>query len=153
MRKRDKLRKGGLRLTKFTLIGLSNAIIDIGVLNLFLWLAHTREPWQLAIYNAIALLLVNINSYVWNSLWTFQGRAEHDLRQATLFILQAIANIGVGSMVFWGLIRPLLVYTDIPTYLVSNVAKIVSMLVASGMSFFLMRYIVFSRKRWFKGRL
>jgi hypothetical protein len=40
---------------------------------------------------------------------------------------------------------------DIPAYLVGNVAKIISVAVASIVSFFLLRYVVFSRKRWFKG--
>ena len=41
-RKREKLRKGSVRFTKFTAVGLSNAVVDIGTLNLFLWLLHTR---------------------------------------------------------------------------------------------------------------
>ena len=38
-----KLKSGGKRFSKFSLVGISNAVIDIGVLNLFLWLAPTRE--------------------------------------------------------------------------------------------------------------
>ena len=38
-----KLKSGGKRFSKFSLVGLSNAAIDIGVLNLFLWLEPTRE--------------------------------------------------------------------------------------------------------------
>ena len=38
-----KLKSGGKRFSKFSLVGISNAAIDIGVLNLFLWLAPTRE--------------------------------------------------------------------------------------------------------------
>jgi hypothetical protein len=41
----------------------------------------------------------------------------------------------------------------VPTYLAGNVAKIVSVTVASTISFFIMRYVVFSRKRWFNERL
>lgn len=153
MRKRDRLKRGGKRFSKFTIVGLSNSVIDLGTLNLFLWLAHTRDPSVLFLYNGVALVLANINSYVWNTLWTFRGRAEHDLRQAILFGGQALVNIGVSNGLFWVLIRPLLVYTDIPTYLVGNTAKVISIVVASTMSYFLLRYLVFSRKRWFKGRL
>lgn len=149
----DKLKSGGRRFSKFGIVGLSNAALDIGILNLFLWLEPTRDTLQLVLYNGVALVLANINSYVWNTLWTFKGRAEHNLRQAVLFGLQALVNIGVSNGLFWALIHPLLVFTDIPTYLVGNVAKIISVAVASTLSFFLMRYLVFSRKRRFNGRL
>ena len=150
---RSKLKSGSIRFTKFSTVGLSNAAVDIGVLNLFLWLQPTREVYLLVIFNGIALVLANANSYVWNTLWTFRGRAEHDLRQGVLFALQALVNIAVSNTLFWALIHPLIVNTEIPTYLVGNVAKIASVLVASTISFFILRYVVFSRKRWFRGRL
>lgn len=153
MSKRAKIKSGGLRFSKFSIVGLSNAVVDIGVLNLFLWLQPTREVGVLVLYNGIALVLANVNSYVGNTLWTFRGRAEHSLRQTSLFLVQALINISISNGLFWVLIRPLLVGTDIPAYLVGNVAKIISVLVASVISFFLLRYVVFSRKRWFNGRL
>jgi putative flippase GtrA len=148
-----KLKSGGKRFSKFSLVGLSNALIDIGVLNLFLWLAPTREVSLLVIYNGVALFLANLNSYAWNTLWTFRGRAEHDRRQIILFGLQVLVNIGISNALFWALIRPVIVHTEVPTYLAGNVAKIISVTVASTISFFIMRYVVFSRKRWFNDRL
>jgi hypothetical protein len=62
--------------------------VDIVFLNLFLWLAPTREPYLLALYNGVAIVAANANSYVWNTLWTFRGRAERGLRQRVLFALQ-----------------------------------------------------------------
>jgi len=148
-----KLKSGGKRFSKFSVVGLSNAAIDIGVLNLFLWLQPTREVSLLVLYNGVALVLANLNSYLWNTLWTFRGRAEHDRRQIVLFGLQVLVNIGISSGLFWALVHPTIVYTDVPTYLAGNVAKIISVSVASTISFFIMRYVVFSRKRWFKSRL
>jgi putative flippase GtrA len=148
-----KLKSGGKRFSKFSLVGISNAAVDIGVLNLFLWLAPTREVTLLVIYNGVALILANLNSYAWNTMWTFRGRAKHDTRQIVLFGLQVLVNIGISNGLFWALIRPIIVYTEVPTYLAGNVAKIISVIVASTISFFIMRYVVFSRKRWFNDRL
>jgi putative flippase GtrA len=148
-----KLKSGGKRFSKFSLVGLSNAAIDIGVLNLFLWLEPTREVSLLVLYNGVALVLANLNSYIWNTLWTFRGRAEHDVRQIVLFALQVLVNIGISTGLFWALVHPIIVYTGVPTYLASNVAKIISVTVASTISFFIMRYVVFSRRRWFNDRL
>jgi putative flippase GtrA len=148
-----KLKSGGKRFSKFSIVGLSNSVVDIGVLNLFLWLEPTRDVHLLVLYNGIALVLANLNSYVWNTLWTFRGRAEHDVRQIVLFALQVLVNIMVSSGLFWALIHPIIVYTEVPTYLAGNVAKIISVTVASTLSFFIMRYVVFSRRRWFKDGL
>jgi putative flippase GtrA len=152
--RRTKFRKGSIRFSKFSVVGFTNALVDIGTLNLFLWLASTRDPYLLALYNGVALVLANLNSYVWNTRWTFRGRAKRrDPRQRVLFALQALANIAVSNGLFFVLIRPILIYTDVPAYLAGNVAKIVSVVVASIISFFVLRYVVFSRKRRLGGRL
>ena len=148
-----KLKSGGKRFSKFSLVGLSNAAIDVGVLNLFLWLEPTRDVPMLVLFNGVALVLANFNSYVWNTLWTFRGRAEHDTRQIVLFALQGLVNVGISNGLFWALVHPIIVYTEVPTYLAGNVAKIISVTVASTISFFIMRYVVFSRRRWFNDRL
>jgi putative flippase GtrA len=145
--RRTKLKKGSIRFSKFTVVGFANAVVDIGTLNLFLWLASTRDPSVLTLYNGVALVLANLNSYVWNTRWTFRSRAKRrDLRQRMLFALQALANISVSNGLFFVLIRPVRVYTDVPAYLAGNLAKIISVVVASTISFFVMRYLVFSRK-------
>ena len=127
--------------------------MDIVVLNLFLWLAPTREPYLLAFYNGVAILAANANSYVWNTLWTFRGRAERGPRQRVLFALQALFSATVASVIFWALIRFLLAGTDLRAYAAGNVAKVASVVVASTISFFLLRYVVFSCKRWLSARL
>ena len=100
-----------------------------------------------SLYNGVALVLANLNSYFWNTRWTFRGRAQRrNPRQRLLFTLQALFNICISNGLFFLLIRPVLIYTDIPTYLAGNVAKVISVAVASTVSFFLLRYVVFSRK-------
>jgi putative flippase GtrA len=151
---RTKLKKGGIRFSKFTIVGFSNAVVDIGTLNLFLWLASTRDPSVLVLYNGVALLLANLNSYVWNTRWTFRSRAKrNDFRQRSLFALQVLINMVISNGLFWIMIRPVLIHTEVPAYLAGNVAKIISVVVASTIGFFFMRYVVFTRRRWFKGRL
>lgn len=151
--KRQMIKRGGIRFSKFSMVGFTNALVDIGALNLLLWLEPTRDAWVFAIYNGIALILANINSYFGNTLWTFRGRADHGKRQTTLFIVQAIINITVSNALFYLLVRFLLVYDVVPAWIAGNTAKVLSIIVASTISFFLMRYVVFSGRRWFNGRL
>jgi putative flippase GtrA len=118
-----------------------------------LWLEPTREVSLLVLYNGVALVLASLNSYAWNTLWTFRGRAENDARQIVLFALQVLVNIGISSGLFWALIHPIIVYTEVPAYLAGNVAKIISVTVASTISFFIKRYVVIFSRRWFNDRL
>jgi putative flippase GtrA len=144
--KRQRIKNGGIRFSKFSMVGATNALVDIGTLNLLLWLAFTREAWLLAIYNLVALILANINSYFGNAFWTFRGRANHGRRQTSLFLAQALVNIAVSNGLFYLLVRTLLIYDVVPGWIAGNVAKVISITVASVMSFFLMRYLVFNRK-------
>ena len=68
----------------------------------------------LVFYNGVALVLANLNSYVWNALLIFRARAEHDVRQIVLFALQVLVNIGISNGLFWASIRPFIVYTCLP---------------------------------------
>ena len=144
--KREWIKRGSIRFSKFSMVGATNALVDIGTLNLLLWLAPTREAWLLAAYNLVALVLANVNSYFGNAFWTFRGQANHGRRQTSLFFLQALANIAVSNGLFYLLVRTLLVYDVVPGWIAGNVAKVISIAVASVMSFFLMRYLVFARK-------
>jgi undecaprenyl-diphosphatase len=135
--------RAGIKYTQFSLVGASNALVDLGVLNLLLVLDPTRSPGRLVLYNAVALVLANINSYLWNTLWTFRHRSNHDARQLGLFILQAALNVAVGSLLLWLSARWLLSYTSLPPLVGGNVSKVLSMVIASSMSFFLLRFIVF----------
>ena len=79
------------------------------------------------------------------------GRTRPEAGSALRF--PALVNIGISNGLFWALIHPIIVHTDVPTYLAGNAAKIASVTVASTVSFFIMRYVVFSRKRYFNDRL
>jgi putative flippase GtrA len=66
----------GVKYAQFSLVGTSNALVDVGTFNLLLWPTHS--PGLLVAYNVAALALANANSYLWNTLWTFRDQARHD---------------------------------------------------------------------------
>ncbi len=140
---KGRLLSGGIRFSKFSVVGVANAVVDFAVLNLLLWLYPTGDPWQIVLYNLAALVAANLNSYVGNSFWTFRGSAERSRRETVLFVLQAGLNVAVSTGVFWLFVKIVLSYTDLPLYLGENIAKAISVVIASTMSFFIMRYLVF----------
>ena len=140
------LSETGVRYARFSLVGASNALVDLGTLNLLLIMFPTRSPATLVLYNLLALVLTNANSYLWNTLWTFRHHARHDVRQVGLFALQAALSIGAGSLVLWLVARGLVAYEGLSPLVAGNAAKVVSMIVGSSTSFVILRYFVFRRE-------
>ena len=128
---------------KFSVVGLTNVVVDYGTLNLLLVLFPTRDPNHLAFYNLVALALANTNSYLWNTRWTFRSRVRRDLRQKAMFALQALLNVVVSSVVLLLAARILFVYAALPSIVVGDLAKVLSSVVATTLSFLILRYVVF----------
>lgn len=146
-KKQHRLARFARRFSKFSVVGLINAVVDLAVLNLLLWAYPTEEPWQFVLYNFVALVLANVNSYVLNSLWTFRGQAHPSLKQGGLFALQALVGVGVSSALFWIFISYTLNSTGLSPVVAGNVAKVISTAIASTLSYFVQRHVVFPRER------
>jgi membrane protein DedA with SNARE-associated domain/membrane-associated phospholipid phosphatase/putative flippase GtrA len=143
----EQLPETGVKYAQVSLVGASNALVDLGTLNLLLLIWPTREPGLLVLYNLLALTLTNANSYLWNTLWTFKHHARHDARQVGMFAAQAALSIGVGSLVLWLVARGLVSYEALSPLVAGNAAKIVSMIVGSTTSFVILRFFVFRREK------
>ncbi len=146
-KKQHSLARFARRFSKFSVVGLINAVVDLAVLNLLLWAYPTEEPWQFVLYNLVALVLANVNSYVLNSLWTFRGQAHPGLKQGGLFALQALVGVVVSSALFWLLVHYTLNSTGLSPVIAGNVAKVISTVIASTLSYFVQRHVVFPRER------
>jgi putative flippase GtrA len=143
---RDSQKQAGKKYAQFSVVGFSNMLVDVGVLNLLLFLAPTGSPELLVLYNVGALILANANSYLWNTLWTFKEQARHDAKQAGMFTAQGLLNVAVGSALLWAAARGLHAYTDLSPWASGNVAKAVSTVSASTVSFLFLRLFVFKPK-------
>ncbi len=143
---RESHKRTGVKYAKFSAVGLSNMLVDFGALNLLLLLWPTRSPELLVLYNAAALIGANANSYLWNTVWTFRHQARHDAKQVSLFTAQGLLNIALGSATLWLAAHGLRAYTELSPWLSGNLAKAISMVSASTVSFLFLRFFVFRPK-------
>ena len=104
---RESRKQTGKKYAQFSLVGFSNMLVDVGALNLLLFLAPTGIPEVLVLYNVAALVLANANRYLWNTPWTFRDEARHDARQAGMFTAQGLLDVAVGGPRAGGLHRSL----------------------------------------------
>ncbi|GAB3060974.1 GtrA family protein [Virgibacillus ainsalahensis] len=145
MKKQRKWR-GPFQFLQFSVIGFSNAAIDIGTLNLLLLLFHTEERGWLIVFNTIAYTLAIINSYYWNASITFRTSAKGNNKQRLKFILQGIVSLGVNNLVFLAF-GEILQFFGVPGWLRVNIAKGIAMGLSFTASFFMIKYFVFKDTR------
>ncbi len=135
------------QLLKFVFVGFGNAIIDLGVFNGLYFLFPTHNVKRLVIYNTMAVGAAILNSYIWNSRWTFRRQHKRSgpgaMRQRVLFLLQSLINIVVNDLIL-GIIAPWIAATHaINHVLANNIAKLLAMFLASLTSFLMMKLVVF----------
>lgn len=136
----------GLQYLRFCAVGVSNAVVDLGALNLLLLLYPTKSDATLLLYNTVAVALAIMNSYLWNTRWTFHEHATSSARERTLFIAQALLNILINNVVLYAMTDLLPTEAGDWSILTANLSKLAAMVAASTISFLLLRAIVFRPK-------
>lgn len=132
-----------VQFLQFAVVGASNAVVDLGVLNLLLALHPTSMPLALLLDNSIAVALAILNSYLWNTRWTFRTDVTHQQRQRALFVAQALLNIAINNVVLLAVAGILPPAPTVSSLVLNNVAKLAAMFAASSTSFLLLRLVVF----------
>lgn len=88
----------GRQLLRFSLVGISNVAIDVGLLTLLIRLTGIASgPW-LVLFTTIAVSCAIINGYCWNGRWTFETRLN-PRRQLLPFILVQVVGILVTDAI------------------------------------------------------
>lgn len=72
------------RFMKFAIVGAIGSVIDFGVMNLFVWLAHS----PLIIAGTISFISAVISNFTWNRFWTYpESRSKPLMGQLGQFAL------------------------------------------------------------------
>lgn len=89
---------------KFVLVGALNTFIDLGVLNLLMWIFGVFVGPAYSVFKSVSFLTATINSYLWNKHWTFGKREEvFAAKEYSKFLIVVIIgffiNVGIASFV------------------------------------------------------
>jgi putative flippase GtrA len=134
------------QFARFCVVGMSNAIIDFGVLNATLAAFPTHSAVLLLAYNTAAVVLAATNSFVWNRRFTFRVRGPLRAGEVVRFTVVAAGTAALNDLVLLVLsvLFPALMQSSA---LGANVLKLGAILGAMAISFFGMRFWVFIGKR------
>ena len=135
-------RRTPIQTLQFTVIGISNAAVDIGSLNLLLLLHPTSHSGTLTLFNTIAYCLAVSNSYIWNSMITFRHAAKGSMKQRLGFFMQGLFSLVINNGVFLAF-NLLFQSIGMPAWIRHNLAKGLAMFASFSASFFMIKYLVF----------
>jgi putative flippase GtrA len=131
------------RYTKFVLVGVSNAVVDLAVLNLLMVLIPDHRARVLVMENTVAVACAIVNSYVLNRRWTFVDSSDGSVVERIWFFFQALLNIGLNDWILAWCTTYLVFSRNIPVFVSSNASKAVAMFLSSSVSYVFMRFVVF----------
>lgn len=87
---------------KFSAVGITNTLVDFVVY----WLL-THVGLNYMISQVISYSAGILNSYIWNSKWTFKKESKNDFKTVLLFVLANVLSLGVSLGVLWLFKNPL----------------------------------------------
>jgi len=93
-----------LQAGKFVLVGAFNTFIDLGVLNILIWISGVASGAWYSVFKGISFLIAVTNSYFWNKHWTFEKRKEAFVPGEFSKFLAVTAiglfiNVGIASFI------------------------------------------------------
>jgi len=128
---------------KFAAVGTLNTLIDLGILNLFIFLTGISGGYPFAGFKTVSFLFATTNSYFWNKLWTFQSKTPITGTEYARFLLFTLVgtllNVSVASLIVNGMGAP----SGISENLWANIGALVAVAVSFLWNFISYRRIVF----------
>ena len=92
------------QFSKFLLVGGLNFLIDLGVLNLLIFLTGIASGFYAVTFKAAAFLTAVVSSFLWNKFWTFRaGGSSGAALQFTEFLMVSVIGffLNVGLFAFF----------------------------------------------------
>ena len=93
-----------LQMGRFLLVGAFNTFIDLGILNILIWLSGRASGVWYSVFKGLSFLIATANSYFWNKHWTFEKRGEFFAGKEfskflTVTLIGLFINVGIASVI------------------------------------------------------
>lgn len=128
---------------KFVLVGTLNTIVDLGVLNLLIFISGVASGLGYTAFKGVSFILAVINSYFFNKFWTFKSRGGAAKREFVQFFVVSVIgfgiNVGVASLV----VNIIGVKLGIAPKIWANIGAVCATLAAMTWNFLGYKFIVF----------
>ena len=85
------------QIIKFVIIGVSNTLVDLTVLNLLMFLTGVTSGVPYIAFKAASFLVAVTNSYLWNKRWTFRSDKQLFTQFLLVSTIGLFVNVGTAS--------------------------------------------------------
>lgn len=130
---------------KFAIIGGMNTMLDLGILNLLIFISGIAAGVYYSIFKSISFSIAVTSSYFWNKYWTFQDFSRPQLKEIMKFlfvnIIGFIMNVGIASIMVNVVGAP----AGFSAEIWANIGAVSATLVGLFWNFIGMKLIVFKR--------
>ncbi len=133
------------QIVKFALVGIVNTAIDLGLLNILMWITNITMGVGYSFFKAISFTAAVVNSYFMNKYWTFGAKEEKIEREFYQFFIISIGGfiINVGSATIIVSVVPN--FLGLSPQLWGNVGALVGTLLGLTWNFLGYKFIVFRK--------
>lgn len=135
-----------LQIAKFSAIGALNTLLDLGILNILIFLTAIATGWWYSVFKGISFLVAAINSYFLNRYWTFGVKEEASAKEFSQFLIVSVIgfglNVGVASLLVNVISHP----ANISPERWANIGALLATVCAMAWNFLGYKFFVFKRK-------
>lgn len=94
------LRNHYKQISRFSIVGVMNTLIDFSIFSLCFYILG----FHVVVANICAVCLAIINSFLWNSFWTFKGFKKGRIKsQIFRFFLIALIGMVISTLIVYAL--------------------------------------------------
>ncbi len=134
-----------LQIAKFAATGALNTFIDLGILNILLIAFSVTAGVWYAVFKGISFTVATINSYLWNKYWTFESKANANVKEFGQFLVVSVIGFGVNvasASFIVNVIHPLAGFTPARW---ANVGALSATIISLVWNFIGYKFIVFKK--------
>jgi putative flippase GtrA len=128
---------------RYCLVGGVNTLLDLAVLNLFLWRLPTHNPQILVIYNSVAYTGGAVSSFFLNKYWTFRRTQRPTWTEVRRFVISLGLEVVYSNGLVWLAGKALQPVIANPT-LWGNASKLLAVACSVIITFVFMRFWIFA---------
>ena len=129
------------QIIKFVIVGVSNTLVDLAVLNLFIFLTGIASGTPFIFFKGISFVVAVLNSYFWNRRWTFHSDRKVFIRFFMISTIGLLLNVGTASF----LVNILGPQFGLSEKIWANVGAVGGTLVVMTWNFLGYKFVVFKR--------
>ena len=137
--------KLAFQAVKFLEVGVLNALIDIGILNLLVWIFGITAGIKLAPLNTFSFLAATVNSFLLNRYWTFKKEGEAPTGGFLKFLIVSGTGWGINTGI---VVLGTAVFSSSLLFSAGawvNIVKVLAALIAMTWNFIGYKFIVFKK--------